>query len=281
MISKKVKISKLVIQIALILWALIEMFPLFFMFMNALKSETQVYTDPFGFPKPIVWENLKTVWTDNSMGITMSNYFMNSIFVTIITMVVMISVSLLCGYALARHQFKGRNIVFFFIICLMAIPTQTLLTPIFLYFDEFNLLNNIVAISLLYSAFFMPLSIIIAKTNFEAIPKEIEEAAYVDGSTGFKTFLNISLPMSRGSIATLAIINLTPIWSEFMFASVLLLTPETRTLPVAVSMFQATMMGHTDSLLLASLSIATIPLLIIYFIFQKQIVKGMQLGAIK
>ncbi len=279
--ERKFKPPHIFVEAMLVCWAIVQMYPLLYMFMTSLKTETQIQQDPFGLPDPVSFAGYTGAWEGKTNTYSFETYFANSGIITVCTLILLCLVSLLAGYMLARHKFPGNKFIYLFIVCLIAVPIQALIVPIFVMFEDLHMLNKIWPMILLYTAFNLPFSIIIMKTNFEAIPKEIEEAALVDGCNTFRVFWHVGLPMSRGSIATIAIVNLTAVWSEFMYASTLLVTPESRTLPVAISMFNTSMYNSTVSTLMAGLSMASIPLLIAYFIFQKQIVKGMAVGAIK
>ncbi|GAE28071.1 sugar ABC transporter permease [Halalkalibacter wakoensis JCM 9140] len=140
--------------------------------------------------------------------------------------------------------------------------------------------NNLFAIILLYATIHLPISIIIMRSYFESLPVALEEAAMIDGCNRIKVFFYVALPLAKVAIATIAIINVVGIWSEFLFASVLLTQPDARTLPIAIATLgvgQAADYG----LRFAGLSLATIPMLLVYFLFSKKIVKGVMAGSVK
>lgn len=283
--KKKLTIPVFVVQLLLVFWALIQLYPLFFMLSSSLKETGEIVAHPFALPTHFEFQNYVTAWLGNSGTATaaynMKQFFFNSIEITAISLLLLSIVTMLAGYALARFKFPGYKFIYVFITCMTVIPVQALIVPIFLMVQSWGGLNKIVSMIPLMVAFNLPMSITIAKTNFEALPYAIEEAAYIDGCSKFKAFWNIALPMCRGTVATITIVNLTYTWSEYMYASVLLMLPKARTLPVAVSMFNTNMYNTTLGPLMAGLSIASIPLLIAYFVFQKQIVKGIAIGSIK
>ena len=280
---KKFTISKLMVQLPLVIWAIIQLYPMLFMVFSSFKETGEIMTAPFALPSSLYVDNYVTAWKGSAVTAeyNMRVFFGNSLYVAVISMVVLVFVTLFAGYALARFKFPGHKFVYYLVSCFIAIPTQALIVPVFVMIQEWGGLNNPLSMIPLLVTFNLAFSIVIMKTNFEAIPHEIEEAAYIDGCTKFKTFWHVSMPMSRGSIATIVIVNLTALWSEFMYSSVILMLPESRTLPVAISMFNTNMYNNTLGPLMASLTIASIPLVVAYFVFQKQIVKGMAVGAIK
>jgi len=265
----------------LMIWVVVEIYPIIYMFISSLKTDAEVMYNPWALPKRLNFDNYVTVWKGGSININFGNYFINSIIVTTISLALLSFAALLCGYALARYDFPGNKAVYKFVVGLLAIPVHALLVPVYMFIEDLKLLNNFLGVILVYSTFWLPFSIIIMRSYFESIPKETEEAARIEGCSEFGVFFLVGVPISKGAIATLIIVNVVGIWSELMFSSVLLMDPEVRTLPLGVMMFKSGMYNSSIANLMAALSIATIPLLIVYFIFQKQIVKGMTIGAIK
>ena len=280
---KKFTVSNLIVQILLVIWAIIQLYPMLFMVFSSFKETGEIMMSPFALPSSLYVQNYIDAWRGNAATAeySMRVFFGNSVLITVISMVVLVFVTLFAGYALARFKFPGYKFVYYMVTCFIAIPTQALIVPVFVMIQEWGGLNNPLSMIPLLVTFNLAFSIVIMKTNFESIPHEIEEAACIDGCSKFKTFWYVSMPMSRGSIATIVIVNLTALWSEFMYSSVILMLPESRTLPVAISMFNTNMYNNTLGPLMASLTIASIPLVLAYFVFQKQIVKGMAVGAIK
>ena len=278
---RRFKISRSVVYLLLVFWTVVQLYPLVYMFLSSLKTERQIMFDPWGLPHPISLTNFVDVWNGTTGDVTFGRFFVNSIIVTSGTLLILNVTSLLCGYALAKYRFPGRNIVYMLMICFIAVPIHSLLIPVFLFLQSLDLLNSLVAMMLIYSAFNLPFSVIIMKSYYELIPHEIEEAAMVDGCEGLGVFLHVGVPMSRGVISTITIVNLTSVWSEFMFASILLTKTRARTLPVAISMFNSSMYNSSIGALMAGIALASIPLLVMYFMFQKQIVRGIAVGAIR
>ncbi|MCE5187665.1 MAG: carbohydrate ABC transporter permease [Eubacteriales bacterium] len=279
--KEKLRISRVLIQLLLVIWSLVQLYPVIVMFMASLKTDSQITLDLFGLPKPIDLQNFPEVWFGKDIGLTLGTPVLNSVVITALTLLLLCFGAALCGYALSRFRFPGNKVVYYLLVSLIAIPMQALILPIYLFAKDLGALNSIWFVIPMLAAFQIPFSVIIMKTNFESLPHVVEEAAYIDGCSKFKTFWHIVMPMSRGSIATIIIVNLVSIWGEFMFSSTILMLPNVRTLPTAVSLFTTNMYNSTLGPLFAGLSIASFPLIIVYFIFQKQIVKGMAVGSVK
>jgi len=265
----------------LIIWLILQVYPLIFMVQSAFKTENEIAMKPMALPTKLRLDAFIEVWKGRNDAIPFSNYYINSIIVSVCSIALLCMVALLAGYALARLQFPGRKLLYILVVCMIAVPTQALIIPLFDIYENWHWTNNIWTMIPLYATFSLPFSIFIMKTNIEAIPREIEEAGKIDGCGPLKNFLHIIVPMSRGSIATIAIVNLTGIWSELMYATVFLVLPANRTLPVAVSLLEPSTYNTSMAMLMAALTLTSLPQLIAYFIFQKQIVKGMSAGAVK
>jgi raffinose/stachyose/melibiose transport system permease protein len=260
-------------------WLLAVIFPIIYMFMSSFKSDEEIVNDPWSFPDVLRFGNY--IESLGSGSANLGIYFMNSVIVTAGTLILVIILSTLAGYALARYPFFGNNAIFKSMFILIAIPVHALLVPVFVMMENFDLVDSIWGLVLIYTTFQLPFSIIIMRSYFESVPKAIEESARMDGCNELRVFWLIAVPVAKGAIATLVIINMVTIWSELLFASVLLTSPDSRTLPVGIMNLAGGMYGTSQSLLFASLCIATLPMLVIYFIFQNQIQKGMTVGAVK
>jgi raffinose/stachyose/melibiose transport system permease protein len=269
------------IYVFLIIWTILQLFPIIYMFVTSFKTDQDIILNPWTFPTDPQFENYTGAWYGVGDTYTMGDFFINSIKVTVGSLALISIVALLAGYALARYNFPGSKIIYALNLGMIAIPVHALLVPVYLYFTDLGLINSHFGLILVYSAFNISFSTIIMRAYFESIPNAIIESARIDGCREWGVFWHIGVPYSKGAIATLIIVNMTGVWSELMFASVLLPQPEMRTLPVGVSLYNATMYASTAGFQFASLTMFAIPLLVIYFVFQRQIVKGVSMGAVK
>lgn len=275
------KLGKGVVYVFLFVWTAIVIYPLIYMLLSSFKSDADNMANPWSLPTSIDFGNYLAAWNGVGQHATLGTYFLNSLLVTGGTLLLLTAASLLAGYALGRYPFPGHGLCYKFNLALIEIPVHALLVPVYEYMGKLDLVNSHLGLILVYTAFQLPFSIIIMRSYFEAIPKAIEEAARLDGCSEFGVFRHIGLPAARGPIATVIIVNVVSVWSELMFASVLVTDPVKRTLPLGIVQFSGTQFGATVGLLLAALVMSSIPLLLLYFLFQKQIVKGAMLGAVK
>ncbi len=258
------------------LYALVTLYPLFWLFISAFKSNDEFYSRPFGLPTTWHWDSFKRAWTVSDMGTSMYN----SVIVTAVSLVVMLAVGALAAYVLSRFQFRGKLLVMGVFLLGMLIPIHSTLVPLFIVMNKIHLLNTYGALIFPYAAFELPIAIFIIQAYMNTFPKEIEEAALIDGSGYWGIFRRMMLPLAAPAIATVSILAVLRFWNDFAFALVFISKPALKTLPLSLSMFATGYM--TDyQLTMAALALAVIPTIIIYLIFQKSIMQGMVAGAVK
>ncbi len=274
------KILALLLFVVLVIWALVELFPIYYLFLNSVKSNSEIVNAPYAWPHKILFSNYVEAWAGGDLGVPIGRYFFNSLFITIGTTVLLMFTGSLAGYSLARYKFPGAGLARQSLLWALAIPVHAALIPVFLFLGELGLRNNYFGLMGVYAAFWMPFTIIVLKAYFESFPHELEDAAKIDGCSEFSAFIRVVLPVSKGALVSVTILNVIGIWSELLFAFILMNKSEMRTLPVGILAFRG--QYQTDwSLIFAGLAIATIPTMIFYFLFQRQITKGMTMGAWK
>jgi len=274
------KILALILFVILVLWAVAELFPIYYLFLNSVKSNAEIMNAPYALPEKILLSNYTEAWAGGELGIPIGRYFFNSLFVTIGTTIVLMFTGSLAGYSLARYNFPGADLARKSLVWALAIPVHAALVPVFLFLGDIGMRNNYFGLMGVYAAFWMPFTISVMKAYFESFPHELEDAARIDGCSEFSAFVRVVLPISKGAMASVTILNVVGIWSELLFAYVLLNKSEMRTLPVGILGFRGQYQTNW-SLIFAGLAIATIPTMVIYFLFQRQITKGMTMGAMK
>ena len=274
------KILALILFVILAIWALIELFPIYYLFLNSVKSNSEIVNTPYALPQHFMFSNYIEAWAGGDLGVPIGRYFFNSLFVTIGTTVILMFTGSLAGYSLARYKFPGVGLALTILLWSLAIPVHAALIPVFLFLGELGMRNNYFGLMGVYAAFWMPFTIIVMKAYFESFPHELEDAAKIDGCSEFSAFIRVVLPVSKGALVSVTILNVIGIWSELLFAFILMNKSEMRTLPVGILAFRG--QYQTDwSLIFAGLAIATIPTMVFYFLFQRQITKGMTMGALK
>lgn len=257
-------------------FAVTTLFPLFWMFYSSFKTNQDIAMSTFALPSVWHLENYVNAWQTAKIG----TYFANSVFVSIASIVVTIVAGASAAFILAKFHFRLRGVVYGFFIVGMLIPLQSVLVPLFIQMRDFKLLDSPWSLVLSYTAFGLPITIFLMESFIRSFPDSIIEAAILDGATIKRIFLALVLPMSKPVVATVAILNFLNNWKEFSFALIFLMTEEKKTLPLGLYNFLGAYTADYAGLM-AALMIASIPLLVLYFVLQEQIIKGMTAGAVK
>ncbi len=275
-VPRKKGIKKLCIYIALILFAIINAYPIIWMAINSFKSEKEFAINQFGLPQKFVLENYTAAWDIANLGVL----FKNSIFITLTATVLTVIIGALASYFLSRFEFRMSKLLYGFFIFGLLIPIHATLVPMFILMKNIGLLNTPITLIFPYMAFHLPITIFILTSFMKSFPKDIEESAIMDGCGIYRIFWSIILPMSRPAIATVVILNFIYNWNEFSFALVLINDPNLQTLPLGLANFAGQFTTNYGAQM-AGLTMSLIPIVIFYILFEKNIVKGMTAGAVK
>lgn len=267
----------------LIVWGVLSFYPVIYLLVTSFRIDADILNRPFAVDGPFVLDNYYKVITGSRTSMSVLQYALNSIIVTAGTLALLIFVSALAGYALARGEFRFRAGLQQTILLFLAVPAHVLVVPIYVFFGQLGLRDNLFGVVILYTTLGLPFTILLMRAYFVSFPRELEEAAALDGCSRFGTFWRVVLPVSKVPIASMAIINVGWIWSELFFGLTLLGKTASRTLPLAIAAYRADQMSSESVIgqLFAIMTIAVVPMLIVYLIFQSQIQKGMTAGAIK
>ena len=214
--------SRPIVVSLLLIWLAAQLFPVFFLLSTSLKTESSILNSPFSLPAPVTFDNFIGVLREARGRPSFTVYLQNSLIVTSLALVLLIGMSALAGYALARINLPGSPLLQNFFLFAMAIPVQTLIVPTYLMFGEIGWKNNLAAMALLYAAQGVPFTTILMRSYFVSFPRELEEAALLDGCSRLGAFVRVVLPVSSGALASMAIVNVSWIWSELFFGQVLL-----------------------------------------------------------
>lgn len=268
--------KKTIIHIILAVLSIINVIPIVWMVVSSFKSEEDFAINPLGWPKFWQLSNYTSAWKVAHLG----TYFWNSVIVTVGAIVLTVLLGALTSYFLSRFHFRLRGWLYGLFIIGMTIPIHATLVPIFIIMKNIGLLNSHLSLVLPYTAFHLSITIFILVGFMQAFPKDIEESAVMDGAGLYKIFWSIILPMTRPALATVIIINFIYNWNEFLFALVLINKAALKTLPLGLANFAGTE-TRFQTLQMAALSMALIPLVGFYLAMEKQLVQGMTAGAVK
>lgn len=275
--KKKVKIGKGVSYGILIFWTVINLFPLYWMVTFSLKENSEIFGENIiGLPKHWLWSNYTTAFTKGNMAL----YFFNSTFVTVMTIIVTSLVALMATYALMRLEWKGRKVVNNVFMLGLTVPIHAAILPVFIILRQLHMTNSFQALIIPYAAFALAMAIMISGSFMEGIPKELEEAACIDGSNVYGIFFRIILPLMKPALATIAIFTFLQAWNELMFAVIFISDSKYRTLSVGIQTLTGSFTTDWGPIG-AALVIATFPTLIIYAFMSRKIQESLMAGAVK
>lgn len=260
--------------IFLLLSALI-LYPLAWMLYSSFKDNAAIFANVFGLPKSLYLDNYLTVFTKGSMGV----YFANSIFISVASVIGLVIFSSLAAYAFATFRFRGSTTVFIVLLLGLMVPPQALIISGFKLMSILHLLDTYWALIFTYFGW-TSFGILVLRNFFESVPRDIKDAARVDGAGHWAMFSQIMLPLARPSIATIAIFYFMWVWNDFIYPLVYMQTPDKYTIPLGVLFFNSRY-NIQWGLQMAALAVATIVPLIVYYVFQKQFIRGILAGALK
>ncbi len=263
------------------LWTLIILVPFAGMLLSSLKSNIEIFRDPFGIDlASLKFENYTDAWAGPGGGRPLATYFVNSVVASSVSLLLGISVGTLAAYALARARGAASRWMHIWFIVLLTVPVLVTLVPLFDLTGALGIRNSVLGIALIYSALIVPTTVILMRAYFVSFPLDLVESARLDGLSEMGAFWRVVLPLSQGPLIGVTVVNLLFVWSELALAVVLLLTPDGKTLPVGLTAFKG--QYATDfGVQFAGLVIATAPVVLIYILFQRFITRGVALGAMR
>lgn len=261
-------------QAAMILLMAVILFPLFFIFNNALKTRDLYLANQLTLATSPTWENYAKVFQYPRL----LSWFGNSLILTAVSVGLCTLIAILAAYAFANLQFPGRDTLFNLITPLMVIPPIVMLIPMFVLFQRLRLINNLAGPIIIYTGLMLPFTIFLLRNFFITIPREIREAALLDGCSSFQMVTRIIMPLSRPALVTSMIVNAVWVWNELLIALVFLQTEEQRTLIVGIAASLQKRFNLDVPSLMAGLAIATVPMIILYIVGQNALVRGLTAG---
>jgi len=256
--------------------AFIALFPIALMILNALKTNAEITNSPLSWPAITQFVNFLHAWNDAGFG----RALLSSILVAALTIVLVCSTSAMTAYVLARRSIRGWRVLSIYLLACTTLPAQLFLFPLYFAFSKLHLINNPVALAVVYAALYSPFSIFLLRTYFLAIPKEIEESAAIDGATPWQTFTRILLPIVRPGLLTLALLAGLYAWNEFLFASTFLQSKESQTAIVAFFTLSGQYSSDWGEIMAGAL-ILVLPVVALFLLLQRHFVEGMAGGAVK
>jgi ABC-type glycerol-3-phosphate transport system permease component len=281
--SSPAKLSKALIFAALSGYALWVVFPMIWMAYSSLKADRDIFNDTFAVPSlgGLHFENYRNAWRVARFG----EYFSHSVLITGVSVALIVALGAMAAYALARFYHPLGRAAFWLFLAGLMIPAQLAIVPLFFELRALGLLNSRLGLILVYTANGLPFAIFILAGFFRSLPRALYEAAVMDGCGEFTAFWRVLLPLAKPGLVTVAIFEFIGIWKEYFYAYMLLggdTTGHARTLPLGLANLSIASLFRSDyGMLFAGLVLVTIPILVVYVLLQRHIVKGVAAGALK
>lgn len=265
-----------VLYFILLAWTVITVYPLIYTFLTSFKTQKSMYTNMFGLPETWHFENYLKLFTDMGFG----RSILNSLIITVVTVVGQLIISCMVSFVITQFRFKLSGKVLGFFVVGMLIPAQVLMIPIAVMAKYLNGYNNIVFVIMVYIATGMPYMIFVISGFMKGLPRELLEASRIDGCSGLQIFTKMVLPLSKPSIATMGMLSFIGTWNEMILALILLKRSDLQTVSLTLNTFAGDRFANYPALC-AAVMIGVFPTMLIYFIFQENIIAGMTAGAVK
>lgn len=256
------------------IYAIISLYPIIWLLFYSFKNNSEIFvTNPFGFPTTLRFENYSKAWSNYDVP----TYFLNSVLVSMATVVITIFLALLFSYSTARMRWRGRSVVRAYLSLGMFIPVQAILIPVSRLISNLNLDTSRWGLITAYTAINLSFATLVYYGFFQGLPVELEEAACMDGANVYETFFRIIVPLVRPATATLVIYIFLSAWNEFILANVLVFDERLKTLPLGILFLQGTFTTDWGAMG-ATMVIASLPTVLLYVIFSRQVENAMTIG---
>ena len=275
--NNRIKVKEIWVYIVFCIWALINLFPVYWMFTFSLKSNDEIFgKNVAGLPREWLWSNYEKAVNTGHIG----KYFLNSAIIAIVTIAIVMLFSLMATFALTRFIWKARKHMNAFFMLGLTIPIHAAIVPIYVTLSRLHLLNTYLALIIPYAAFSLAMGILICTGFMQELPIDLDEAGCIDGCGTWGIFFRIIVPLMKPAVATVSIYTFLQCWNELMFATIFISDSAHKTLPVGIQAFYG--QYNTDwGPIGAALVLATFPTLLFYIFFSKKIQDSFIAGAIK
>ena len=268
--------QKIVKQALLIIITLMALYPIYWMIVTAFKAHPDYLINKFGFPRSLHLDNFVRAMRSGRFV----RWFLNSIIITVGAALASTTIASFAAFAFAKMPFKGSNTILNFVISLMVVPPVVMIVPLFILYAQLGMNSTYQGIIILYTGLTMPFSVYLLTNFFKTVPHDIVESALIDGCSHFGIMLRIYIPLSAPALVTLIIVNALWMWNELLLALVFLPKDEMRTLMVGITAFRSKL-NLDIPVTMAGLFLTTLPMVVLYIIFQRFFIRGLTAGATK
>ena len=275
-LSPKQKAARVFSYLFMALCVLVALFPIVWVVLSSFKTNREILSNGLQLPSTFSFSGYK-------QALEMApilKFFVNSLIVSFASTALNVFILAMAGYVFAKKKFRFKNLIFGILSLSMVIPSTALMSPVYTVITKLHLYDTKMALILVYTALNMPISLMILRSAFAAIPTELEEAAYIDGAGFFRTFWQVMMPCAKGGLASAAVLAFLGSWNEFTFALLLTSSTSTRTLPLSLSYFTS-QFSFNYTAMFAAITIAVLPSIIVFSIFQEQVCSSLTAGSVK
>jgi len=270
--------GRIAVHIALILYTILALGPILLILINAFKTRRAIFADPLGLPNGQTFTTIgfDRVFANADFGL----YFFNSLTVTLVSLVLIVLIGAMAAWALTEYRFPGNTLLSLYLAIGIMVPIRLGSVSILRMMVELNLVNTLTALVLVYVAQGLPLAILILGEFIQQIPKDLRDAARCDGVSEYRIFFSIILPLISPAIATVAVFTMVPVWNDLWFPLILAPGDGKQTITLGVQQFIGQYVTDWNAVL-ASLTLAIAPVLVLYLVFSRYLVRGLTAGAVK
>ena len=275
-LSPKQKAARVFSYLFMALCVLVALFPIVWVVLSSFKTNREILSNGLQLPSTFSFSGYK-------QALEMApilKFFVNSLIVSFASTALNVFILAIAGSVFAKKKFRFKNLIFGILSLSMVIPSTALMSPVYTVITKLHLYDTKMALILVYTALNMPISLMILRSAFAAIPTELEEAAYIDGAGFFRTFWQVMMPCAKGGLASAAVLAFLGSWNEFTFALLLTSSTSTRTLPLSLSYFTS-QFSFNYTAMFAAITIAVLPSIIVFSIFQEQVCSSLTAGSVK
>ena len=275
-LSPKQKAARVFSYLFMALCVLVALFPIVWVVLSSFKTNREILSNGLQLPSTFSFSGYK-------QALEMApilKFFVNSVIVSFASTALNVFILAMAGYVFAKKKFRFKNLIFGILSLSMVIPSTALMSPVYTVITKLHLYDTKMALILVYTALNMPISLMILRSAFAAIPTDLEEAAYIDGAGFFRTFWQVMMPCAKGGLASAAVLAFLGSWNEFTFALLLTSSTSTRTLPLSLSYFTS-QFSFNYTAMFAAITIAVLPSIIVFSIFQEQVCSSLTAGSVK
>ena len=263
--------------IFLVFLAIVIIFPMLWILISGFKTNREIFTNPFSLPQEWMVSNYAMAWKYG-----LGDYFLNSIFVTAVSTALTVLIALLASYGLthSRFQFRLRKPLLLFIISGLMLAPQVALIPLYSLFSDIGIYDTYLAVIVPYVAFRLPFTVFLMRAYLLSIPKDLEDAAYIDGCGSFGALTKLVMPFCKPIVSTASLLTGLHCWNEFMFVLVFTSSDSLRTIPLGLMNMRGTFRTEWG-VLIAALTLSALPIIIVFILLQKQFIRGLAAGGVK